>query len=217
MKTAYIDFDGTIVDVMPRYHGILTSYLKGTLKICLESFCNLKRQGLKEHQIVEIYDPTYPFYIPDYVEFKRERLESMEWLALDRVIGDPILAHEQLNLAGFNVHLLTQRRNEKNVYAQLKQLGLWGAFDEVSVVAPMINGNAKASFLKGKVTPEDIVVGDSPVDMECARLLGITGFFVETGLWCEPNEANVRILPNYNAVASLMVIGYGKRERYSDF
>ena len=27
-KTAYVDFDGTIVDVMPRYHGILEHFLK---------------------------------------------------------------------------------------------------------------------------------------------------------------------------------------------
>lgn len=97
MKTAYVDFDGTIVDVMPRYCGILTSYLKGALEISLESFSHLKRQGFKKHQIVEMYAPAYHFNISDYVGFKRERLESMEWLALDKVIGNSMLAYDHLN------------------------------------------------------------------------------------------------------------------------
>lgn len=74
----------------------------------------------------------------------------------------------------------------------------------ISVVA-ITNDNAKASFLKGKVIPGDIVVGDSPIDMECASLLGITGFFVETGLWYEPNGPNFKVHASYNDVVESLL------------
>lgn len=46
-KNAFVDFDGTIVDVMERYHGILQSYLLSTKSaplIDLENYISLKRE-----------------------------------------------------------------------------------------------------------------------------------------------------------------------------
>ena len=53
-KIAFVDFDGTVVDVFPRYYGILTEYLGKITNETLDflKYKKLKRLGKKDHVIV---------------------------------------------------------------------------------------------------------------------------------------------------------------------
>ncbi|MFD1037176.1 HAD hydrolase-like protein [Virgibacillus byunsanensis] len=206
-KTAYIDFDGTVVDVMPRYHGILESYLKRNtqLKLDYEKYCFLKKQGIKDHAIVHEICKGYKININDYVVFKGENLEDRYWLSKDIIIGFPEVAYEKLNRLGYNVKLLTQRNSERELLYQVNSLGIKDFFDEIVVLKPLQEKNAKVSFLTDKIYSEDIIIGDSKIEMEVADVFNIKGFFVESGLWGASFAGSKdRIFKDYNTVVNYL-------------
>ncbi|PYG87169.1 phosphoglycolate phosphatase-like HAD superfamily hydrolase [Ruminiclostridium sufflavum DSM 19573] len=206
-KTAYIDFDGTVVDVMHRYHGILAEYLhvNAFLNLSFEKYCLYKRQGFKDHIIVDKIFEGFKIDIEHYVDYKRINLESNKWLKVDTVIGSPQRAYKQLNEAGFKIYLLTQRNYKERLINQVKLLNLEDSFDEYIVLMPLLGQNAKAEFLKNKVNSGDIIIGDSPIEIECANMFDIAGFFVETGLWGKQfANCKVQVFENYNAVVDFL-------------
>lgn len=207
-KTAYVDFDGTIVDVMPRYHGILEHFLKEKTPLRLEydKYCLLKRQGLKDHIIVQQICGGFRIDIKEYVAFKRLNLEDKKWLKLDSVIGSPWKAYKQLAEMGFRVCFLSQRNYEKRLIDEIHSLQLEDAFDELIVVNTSPHCNMKAIVLRDRVYDNDIIIGDSPVEMECANMLGIKGFFVETGLWDKKfAHYNASVHEDYNSVVDFLM------------
>jgi phosphoglycolate phosphatase-like HAD superfamily hydrolase len=181
----YLDFDGTIIDVFPRYYGILTEYISSKNNDQLDYFMykELKRLGKKDHVIVRELLNNLEFDINDYVNFKRENLEKFSWLRKDIIIGDPITAFNKLKRNGYRIILLTQRNNEITLFRQLNYLKIRDEFDEVVMLKPKYGLNVKAEYLKKFFRPNDIIVGDSYVEIEVSKLLNIKGFFVDSGLF----------------------------------
>jgi hypothetical protein len=79
--------------------------------------------------------------------------------------------------------LLTQRNNEITLFRQLNYLKIRDEFDEVVMLKPKYGLNVKAEYLKKFFRPNDIIVGDSYVEIEVSKLLNIKGFFVDSGLF----------------------------------
>lgn len=202
-KCVYVDFDGTIVDVMKRYHGVLAEYLaEAGVENNLEysKYISLKRVGYKDHEIAKKCCGS-EIQISEYVLYKREQLEKKRWLRLDRLIGEPIKAYNQLKARDYDVKLLTQRNSESNLLEEIEWLQIVHAFDGIIVVKPQ-KGNAKLEYLKEVICREDILVGDGPLEMECAKLLGVRGYFVRTGLYEKcPGGTGICGYNTYNAVA----------------
>lgn len=206
-KTAYIDFDGTIIDVIPRYYGVLAKYLndQASLHLDFDKYYFLKQQGLKDHIIVQKSCNGYNINIEHYVAFKKSNMEDERWLIKDTIIGSPYKAYYQLHTIGFKVCVLTQRNYKERLIDQIYSLKLENAFDDIIVVKPITNKNVKLLFLKNKIGKKDIIVGDSPAEMECAYLLNIDGYFVETGLWAKNYVRHkTHAFVNYNAVADFL-------------
>jgi len=184
-KTAYIDFDGTIVDVFPRYYGILSEYLRGFTNESLDfpKYKKLKRLGKKDHVIVKELIEEIEIDIDDYIKFKRQNLESFEWLSKDILIGNPEVTNMELKGLGYNVVLLTQRNNQNNLIKQLDFLSIKDSFDQIIMVKPEIGKNVKFDHIIKHCNSNDIIIGDSIVEINAANLLNIDGYFVETGLF----------------------------------
>ena len=184
-KTAFIDFDGTIVDVFPRYYGILTEYLgemtNGTLDFL--KYKKLKRLGKKDHVIVRELLNGLEIDINDYVKFKRENLEGFSWLKKDILIGNPESSNLELKDIGYRIVLLTQRNNKDNLLKQLDFLNIKESFDEIVMVSPKAGQNVKAAHIEKLYRSDDIIIGDSSVEIDASRLLNIKGYFVESGLF----------------------------------
>lgn len=204
-KNAFVDFDGTIVDVMERYHGILQSYLLSTKSaplIDFENYINLKRERLKDHEIVKRLC-NLDINIADYKRIKRDKLEQIEWLKKDKLIGDPKKAYTILRRKNFNVILLTQRRSKENLLKQIRQLNIADCFDEIIVVNPDMISNPKMAYLKNHYGDEDIIIGDGDAELFCAEQLHIKGYFVKTGLFntCKYSSV-ISMYRDYNSVVS---------------
>lgn len=208
-KNAYVDFDGTIVDVMPRYYGILESYLKkyGLINLEYEQYCYLKRQGIFDHIIVKEICSGFMINVENYLKYKRFKLENNDWLFKDIVIGSPLDAYQKLHMNGYTVKLLSIRNNETPLVNQVESLHLTNCFDEIVAVKPISSGNAKENYLRDIINHDDIIIGDSYVEMKCAEVFGIRGFFVKSGLW-NSSFAGTKglIFDTYNEVVNYLIL-----------
>lgn len=202
-KTAFIDFDGTIVDVFPRYYGILTEYLgkKTNKHLDFSKYKMLKREGKKDHVIVRELVEGLEIDIDDYLKFKRENLENFSWLKEDVLIGNPESTNFMLKDMGYKIVLLTQRYNENNLIKQLEFLNIKKSFDQVVMVKPRVGQNVKALYIGKQHSINDIIVGDSIVEIEASRMLNIKGYFVESGLFsAESLDVRKLIFDDYKSV-----------------
>lgn len=205
-KTIFVDFDGTIVDVFPRYYGILLSYIGQftNKKLDYNMYREKKRSGKKDNSIVKsLLDVE--INIENYLKYKRERLESPQWLLKDTIIGDPKDAYKKFRAINYNVVLLTQRSCKSNLIWQVNFLGINDCFDDVVVVKPKQGRNSKAQYIGEKINEKNAIIGDSKVEMEAAKLLNIEYYFVNSGLFnAQYIGVDKLIFQNYNSAADFL-------------
>ena len=183
MKTIYIDFDGTLVNVYKRYTGILQSFIGHDYIINQKQYIYLKKKRIYDHEIVELLFDGYKIDLTKYIVYKSHFIETKEWLDLDQLIGNPIFYINKIKMAGFKVSLLTARNNKSNLISQLKNLNIDNLFDKIHVVGFKKNINTKLELLKKIYLQGDIIIGDSPMEIDAAHTLNLEGYFVNSGLY----------------------------------
>lgn len=216
-RRIFVDFDGTIVDVLPRYYELLQAYIGRPCQLNFESYKYLKRLGIKDHDIVSRLCDGHCIELSSYLKFKRSNLEEIEWLRKDTIIGFPKDSYDKLKRLGYSVVLLTQRRSEQNLTEQIRLLNLDDCFDDLIVVRPLVDQNAKLIYLENKTTSDDVIVGDSMVETECAEKLGLRGFFVRSGLWDQSFAGSVvKVFDDYDSVIDFLVYEQHCKVRSND-
>ena len=183
MKTIYIDFDGTLVNVYKRYIGILQSFLGNDYRINEKQYIHYKKKRVYDHKIVKLIFYVYKIDLKKYIIYKSDLIETEKWLALDELIGNPIFYINKIKIAGFKVSLLTARNNKNNLKSQLKKLNIVNLFDKIHVVGFKKNINTKLELLKNIYMQGDIIIGDSPMEIEAADSLNLDSYFVNSGLY----------------------------------
>lgn len=189
----YLDLDGTLLNVFERYAGIFNQYGKRFgVKVSVEEYKKLRQRGYSDNEILErkfgIYNQSQAL-----TKWKYSQLEQKEWLKKDTFIGQT----EKLMEYDCTLAIITQRRNKENALWQIGMLNLDRIFDEIIVLDPLEGKNSKYIYLKEKADKEDSIIGDSPLELECARLLGIQGYFVKTGLFGEQIVQGEKIKETY--------------------
>lgn len=189
----YIDLDGTLLDVFDRYYGIFIEYARNIgVSISKEEYIQFRHHGLSENEMLRrCYGKE--INVLSWKQYKRERLEKREWLLKDFVIGNPQIIRE----CTVPCTLITQRRNKTEAFYQIDRLKLTELFEQVVVLEPLQQGNSKLEYLSRRVTKGDAIIGDSKIELECARKLGITGYFVKSGLFGIDIVENETICDNY--------------------
>ncbi|MFA5035825.1 MAG: HAD hydrolase-like protein [Candidatus Izemoplasmatales bacterium] len=185
MKKAFIDFDGTLVYVYKRYHAILNDYLTiyHNKKIDYKAYIDKKIMRFKDHEIVfsvhnELID------IMQYHAFKLENLENQYYLNMDELIPDIKPTLLRIKEKGYTLELLSYRNNEIELLNELKRLSIFCMFDKITALIPCSESNQKSSYISSNLCgKEDVVIGDSPTEMEAAKENGLLGIFVKTGLF----------------------------------
>lgn len=150
----------------------------------LEAYRVLKRRLVQDqHLLSYLYPnsiPQMPTLMKKYYEYKQQHLESKAFLDFDYVIGN----FPQFSIRVKERHqivLITMRNDRARLTQQLTKLNLLHLFDRVVRVSAQ-KGNPKFEALKNVVGSGDYMIGDSEVDMQCGKLLGIKTFHVDTGL-----------------------------------
>lgn len=191
--TVYMDLDGTVTDVFERYCGIFNLYIQRYgFQIRSDEYKKLRHLGFSDSMILQskfkIISVT-----DEFRAFKQKRLENRDWLSRDRIIGNI----DVLKKYNSRFVLITQRNDREEALHQIQELGLDKVFHEVVVLKPLFNGNCKYEYLKGKAEKRDYIIGDSLVELECARHLGMNGCFVKTGLFGANVVKGEKIFENY--------------------
>lgn len=181
--TLYCDVDGTLLDSSARHTVLLRDLFR--------------EEGL-----------AWPDAAPDYLAYKADghstrawlleaglteeqaadlaarwqaRIETPPYLALDRAYPDAIPFLQAVRGQGNAVVLVSARQDADALRHTLERCGLLPLVEELLVVPPLHAADEKAARLRGKITPGDVMVGDTEADLNAARQLGLPCYLLDRG------------------------------------
>lgn len=163
-KNIAFDLDGTLITCKSK-QVMLLKYLASSNHICiteLDLFWELKRDGcstLRALQALGINESISKKISRDWIN----EIEDWYWLTYDTVYEGVFNMLDSLK-PGNKLYLLTARRNKKNLYRQLDQLGLMNYFDDVIPVEHNNVALNKKDFLVKASC--DFFVGDTETDYQ---------------------------------------------------
>ena len=182
MSKLFLDFDGTLVDVSERFYRIFGDFLrmKGVVNIPRkEEYRDLKKRLVYDPEIFKFLGIGVEW--EEYRRWKWDRVEDPEYLLFDSPLCNIEDLVSELRDKGYRVYVLTARRKPRNFWEELRWLGLHRVFDDVFITGDY-SLDSKKRMIEHIVEPDDIIVGDSEMEIHAARSLGIRHIGVATGL-----------------------------------
>lgn len=172
----YFDFDGTVVDLWPRYYRVFLA-ASGLTGISQRGYVKAKRALVSDSAVARHFGGTLP---EGYFEKKRGLLESEDYLQLDTLLVPP--AELDAFFSRFECRFLTSRRRNGAFLVELEGLGL-GRLSGWTIVLDPDRGISKKEYLaQSAPRSPHIVVGDSEAEWEAAALENVRAVLVRTGL-----------------------------------
>lgn len=172
----FFDFDGTIVNVWPRYYQVFLA-ASGISGVSLSQYRAAKRTAVSDLETARLLGVELP---DGYFTEKRALLEDASYLRLDRLLLSPEELETFFNQ--FSCRILTCRRRPQAFLREMDELGLSALSDRAIVLDPDAGGGKKdfleRSFHQGLHT----VVGDSEAEWEAASQENVRTVLVRTGL-----------------------------------
>jgi phosphoglycolate phosphatase-like HAD superfamily hydrolase len=183
-----MDLDGTIINVWKRYYSITSSYLlENNMKLPMFDQYVAAKKKYENDAIVfpRLLDEQQwnSLHSENYQKYKREHLEAMNYLMLDTVIGDISVFRKRF--LSYRFVLLTIRSQQELLFWQLHKLGIFDCFEQIYCLKPNSLKNPKLECISSFATKNDIIIGDSDIDMECGVALQMGCIFVKSGLFSE--------------------------------
>lgn len=165
-KRIYIDLDGTLTDPSERTYRLFKE-LNPQTNLSADEYKALKRSGVSNEELLNS-DETQT------ASFREKWLEKIE--EKDRIETDTAFEGADVFLKRISetcdVYLVTCRRKKDLVLYQIEKFG-WNAFftDILTTEGKM----PKEELIRRSVFPaaQDVLIGDTAEDIECAKKLGI--------------------------------------------
>jgi phosphoglycolate phosphatase len=185
--TLFIDLDGPLLDVSARYAALHRDLLHaaGLRGMTADRYWERKRARIPEEEILRELGVLGLAH--DYLRLRLERVESPDYLALDRPWP---WTHEVLGLLArrYPLVLVTARANHLLLLEQLDRLELVAFFHEI-LSEPARRGvdRQKArlidAYLRRHDRPADgWMVGDTEADVSAGQIVGLRTAAVQNGL-----------------------------------
>jgi len=181
----FLDLDGTVVDVLPRYHRLHEDVVRrsGGEPLGEAEYWRAKREGVPELDLLARAG-LVPGAAAHAAALRLRRIESRRYLALDRLWPWTVPTLEALSRLAPLV-LVTLRQHPERLEWQLGHLGLGRFFERV--VAGRGDGTleAKARLLReaGLDGPEgSVLVGDTEIDVASGKALGLRTIALRCGI-----------------------------------
>lgn len=173
-----IDFDGTIVDLWPKYHGVFCA-LTGA-RIDLQTYKTAKQTHKRDEDLARFLGVSLP---ADYFPRKAVLLEEPECLALDQLL----VSREKLLrfMERTDAWILTARRRSDRFLWELDYLGL----AELRPRAICVSG-PKADWVAANVPGEGTIIGDDVKDLQTITVSKLEAVMVQTGLYTREDFRN---------------------------
>lgn len=167
----FLDFDGTLIDLWPRFYAVFRE-LSGAFDLTLDEYKTVKRKLVKDESIA---DYLHVRLQENYFQKKKILLESKRFLELDRLLLDSDRLNAIARKKG-NILILTKRRFPENLAWELNALGL-------QIPAQTVCDESKADWIQQHYPFEsNVMIGDSLVDLEAGNLPNVKAVMVNYGL-----------------------------------
>jgi phosphoglycolate phosphatase-like HAD superfamily hydrolase len=187
IQQIFLDLDGPLLDGKHRHYSCYSNILKkyGFSAIALDEYWDKKRSLLNRGDLLQLSNANaiYDEYLSDWLSM----IESRELLALDNVQEGALDCLRAWKSLGVNLVLVTLRKNKEAAEEQLRLQGLSEFLDTILVCDHVSGGLGKANAVRNcrdvEIMPNNSVwIGDTEVDWEAARSLGMDIILVENGL-----------------------------------
>ena len=208
IDTIILDLDGPLLDGIDRHYACYSEILGelGFEPIARDPYWRQKRARVARKELL-----AQSYAAQRYDEFARrwlELIESKQMLALDRLQPEVLSVLTRWSRSGKSMVLATMRNHRQGTLRQLDETGLLPCFDHVCVTGSQDRGGKAAAvrefaYAAGCNLENAIWVGDTEVDIEAARQLGIPIYAVTNGLRSE--EVLLRYSPDF-AVQDLQAV-----------
>jgi phosphoglycolate phosphatase-like HAD superfamily hydrolase len=180
-KNIFLDLDGTVLEERHRhfncYHDTIIE--DGGISLTEDEYWEAKRNKIDRNTILErsSYPKDYQLFLnkwlnriemKKYLEYETLKPKALETLKTWRTISEQIV-------------IVTMREKPRNLMWQVKSLGILPLVDKILRCSPK-NEKSKIEALNCIDTNMSVFIGDTEVDMQTARSLGIIAIAVIKGL-----------------------------------
>lgn len=182
-----IDLDGPILDGRERHYACYRAIVEpaGYAPLPRDQYWQTKRERIDRRRLLAASgaDSIYDQFLSTWLA----TIESDAMLALDVVQPTAPATLAAWRDEGHAVHLVTARRDEVALRAQLTRLGLTPLLDRIVATPFAEDGATKATALRaatGGAIP-DVWIGDTEVDIDAGKRVGALTVAVTCGLRTE--------------------------------
>jgi phosphoglycolate phosphatase len=183
MNNIILDLDGTIIDISTKYNNVYLA-LHDKYQLVKVDYWPLRRSFVSLNETLSFLglNPTR------FEEFRldwKTLIETEDFLKYDFIRHHELMWFERVKNHR-NLILCTARQNETLLLGQLRSLGLIEYFDAVLtaksgfVKSAVIEDHFKINSLE--ISANDWIIGDTVLDIQTGRNLGIRTCGVLTGL-----------------------------------
>lgn len=190
MIKIFFDLDGTLIDSKQRLYKLFCD-LTNQNELDFNQYWTLKRAKTDHRSIMSEYLRSSEDEILLFERKWMRLIESDDYLSLDQPFDFTYNVLKKLTEKHTTIYLITARQNRGGVIKQLKNFKMEDYFKAILVTESL---KSKAQLISENVdnlSSNDILVGDTGVDIQTAKQVGIRSFAVLSGF------RNESILQNY--------------------
>ena len=193
LPALFIDLDGVLLDVEERHFRVHSAVLQafGAHPTDRQAYWQYKRNAEPLNVLLEVEGCTH-ISETAYRQLWLKRIEALEYLRLDTLVGQADNVLRQL-VEVRSLVLVTLRRRQDCLHTQLDWLNLTPLFTEVLAGRPSGTSDSeiKGRMIKGSAYfgPSAILIGDTEVDIQAGKALGLATIAVQNGM---RNESKLR-------------------------
>ena len=150
----------------------------------IDTYWEMKRQRKNRHDqlVVSSADGIYSQFLATWLQ----RIEQREYLKLDLLQPGAFEKLQEWRAVGLKMILVTMRNDRDTLLWQLDMLKISSMFDAIMAVGSACGSAGKAGAARSLIGQADIGsvlwIGDTEVDLESARALGVASCLLGNGL-----------------------------------
>lgn len=187
----FFDLDGTLIDSRNRLFSLFCDLTKQKI-LEFEDYWELKR-SMYDHEFIL---KTYCNYSDEQVALFNKswlnKIESKKYLSMDVLFPFTIEVLQELTSHNIKLYLVTARQSTENTRSELSELGINHYFSNIFITNAQMTKSKIIRNFDIPITGNDLFVGDTGIDMQAGKELGLKTVAVLSGF------RNRSILKKYN-------------------
>jgi phosphoglycolate phosphatase len=180
MVHLFFDLDGTLIDSRQRLYNLFQRLVPQS-DLTFEEYWNLKRQKIGHQKILMeqfgYNEQTVSVFEKEWLDL----IETEEYLSYDKPFDFTKHVLQTLKAKNHKLYLITARQSKEKTLKQLNDLGLSCFFEGVFITESKKTKFDLIKESKIQLLPNDILIGDTGIDIKTAKDLNLINIAVLSG------------------------------------